>query len=190
VTRFFDWLDGRSTPRFVLILLCLELLVLGCENALMFPLSVPYMRQLTGHNYLDMCAFCSGPQIYQQLTAFGVAGRRLQLLLMPTVDIVIPVTSGLFGATALTALTKSLRARQPAYRWLVLLPVAATLLDFAENAGIVLVTSQYPARFEWLAALTGFTTGLKTLAYGLTLLGVVALTARAALVPERQTPLP
>jgi hypothetical protein len=168
--------------------LVLELLVLGSENLLTFPLSVPYFRRVTGRAHLDMCAFCSADQVYAHLQAFGTLGRRLQLLLFATVDIVIPTLSGLFGALALALLTRSRRPVRPGFRWLVLVPVAAALLDFAENALIALLTGRYPERMETVAALSGLVTGMKTIAYLLTavLLVVLALLPRPS--SERSAP--
>lgn len=50
----------------------------GAENLLTFPLSVPYMRATSGRVYLDFCAFCSGGEIREEITAFGLRGRMLQ----------------------------------------------------------------------------------------------------------------
>jgi hypothetical protein len=158
-------LDRVATPRGVVVLLALELLVLVGENTLTFPLSVPYFRHLTGHDYLDMCAFCSPAVIYSRLDAFGASGRQLQLLLFATVDVVIPTLSGLFGVLGLSLLTRPWREVHPQLRWLVLVPVVAASLDFTENALITLLTTRYPDRLETLAGVSGIVTGLKFGAY-------------------------
>lgn len=168
------WLDRAATPRRVAALLVLELLALGGENLLVFPLSVPYFRRLTGHAYLDMCAFCSADAIYARLDAFGALGRRLQLLLFATVDIVVPTLSGLFGALGIALLTRSRRVERPRLGGLVLVPIAAALLDFTENALIALVTIRYPERMDGVATIAGFVTGTKTIAYLLTVVTLIA----------------
>ncbi len=162
------WLDRVTTPRRVLILLVLEVLVLAGENLLVFPLSVPYFRHLTGHTYLDMCAFCSADRIYSDLDGFGALGRRLQLLLFATVDVIVPTLSGLFGAMGIALLTRSRRRARPGLRWWVLVPVGAALLDFTENALIALLTARYPEHMPTIAATSGLVTGVKTIAYVLT----------------------
>lgn len=162
------WLDRVATPRRVVALLILELLALGCENLLDFPLSVPYLRRLTGHAYLDLCAFCSAGQIYAHLDAFGAIGRKLQLLLVSTVDIAIPAMSGALGALGIALLTRSRREARPELRWLILVPTAAMLLDYTENVLIAILTSRYPAHLERLAATLGLVSGVKTTAYLLT----------------------
>jgi hypothetical protein len=171
------WIDRVATPRRVAVLLVFEMLVLGGENVLVFPLSAPYFRRVTGHAYLDMCAFCTADEIYAHLDAFGALGRHLQLLLFATVDIVIPLLSGLFGALGIALLTRSWREARPALDWLVLVPISAALLDFAENALIALLTTRYPERLERVAAMSGLVTGMKTVAYLLTavLLGAFAV---------------
>jgi hypothetical protein len=175
MNRLFAWLDRVTTARRVGVLLVLETLLLGCENLLDFPLSVPFMRRTTGHPYLDMCAFCSAPQIQAQLDDFGDAGRKLQLLLMPTVDVAIPVLSCAFAASALTLLRRE--RRRGWLRWLRLLPFAAMALDFAENAGIVALVAAFPRRLDGVAALTGLLSGLKFCAYASSLAAIVVLTA-------------
>jgi hypothetical protein len=131
------------------------------------------MRKLTGHAYLDMCAFCSADQVRENLDAFGEAGRSLQLWLMPTVDIAIPVTSAAFGLVALTFLGRGLSRR--ALDWLRAVPIAAMVLDFAENAGIITLVATYPREARLVATLTGVVSGLKLCAYGATIFAVVCL---------------
>jgi hypothetical protein len=181
VSALVAWLDRVATPRRVAVLLVLELLVLTSENLLVFPLSVPYFRRLTGHGYLDMCAFCSADRIYAHLDAFGPLGRRLQLLLFASVDVVVPILSGAFGAMGMALLTRS----RPRLRLWALVPVAAALLDFTENALIALLTARYPERLLTLAAISGQVTGLKTIAYVLT---AVLLVTFALLRPSPSPP--
>jgi hypothetical protein len=178
LSALFAWLDRVATPRRVVVLLIIELLALGCENLLVFPLSVPYIRRLTGHAYLDLCAFCSADEIYTHLDAFGTIGRKLQLLLVSTVDIAIPAVSGTFGALGIALLTRSRRASRPELRWLILVPIAAALLDFTENVLIAVLTSRYPERMERVASISGLVTGVKTIAYLLTAATLVVLALR------------
>jgi hypothetical protein len=178
VQSLLNWLDRVATPGRVTLLLVLELLVVGCENLLVFPLSVPYFRRLTGRAYLDMCAFCSADQVYDHLDAFGPLGRKLQLLLFATVDVVIPTVFGLFGALGIALLTRSGRRLRPRLGWLMLVPVAAALLDFTENGLIALLTTSYPERLERVATIAGLVTGMKTIAYLLTVVLLAALAVR------------
>jgi hypothetical protein len=157
------WRARLSTPRVFAMLLIAEIALLASENLLDFPLSVPFMRRATGQSYLDMCAFCSAAQIHRRLVDFGPLGRHLQLLLMATVDVAIPVLSFVFGSVGLTVLL-----RGKGGRWLGFvraLPLVAMVLDFGENALIVRLVTAFPARLDRLETLTGIVTGLKFCAY-------------------------
>lgn len=183
--RLFAWIDRAATWRLLAVLTVVEILVLACENGLDFPLSVPFMRRTTGHTYLDMCAFCSAGQIDSQLDGFGEVGRRLQLQLMPTVDVAIPVISCAFGSVALAML---LRGRLGArWRWLRVLPIAALVLDLAENTGIIVLVTAYPLRLDSVAALTGALSGVKFCAYLATVLTIAGLAAVRPFVREARS---
>lgn len=174
MTRLFSWFERVSTPRRVLLLLVLEIALLASENVLDYPLSVPSMRRLTGHAYLDLCAFCSASEVRAQLDAFGEAGRRWQLLLMPSIDLAIPLLSFAFGSVALAFL---LRGRAGGWSGAArVLPVAALGLDLAENAAIIALVTGYPRRLEALETVLGLLSGFKFVAYVLTVGVIVALT--------------
>jgi hypothetical protein len=160
---FLRFVRRHATKQSFALLLAIEVVLLVCENTLDFPLSVPFMRRTTGHPYLDMCAFCSAQEIHSQLGDFGALGRKLQLGIMPTVDIAIPVTSWAFATVGLEVLLRP--QAHSATRWLLLLPLAAMLLDFAENAGIIALVTAYPRREDLLATATGILSGVKMTAY-------------------------
>ena len=148
--------------------------VLGLVNGVRFPLSVPYLQQLTGQSYLDMCAFWSASAVEQRVVALGDGGRLLQATLLGTVDVLIPVLSCVFAVSALGALTRAwgdTRLR----RWLLALPLVPLALDFAENASIALLLVRHPTPSPWLAGTEGLLSGLKFTAYGAVLLAVVVL---------------
>ncbi|HEV8547602.1 MAG TPA: hypothetical protein VGQ57_01220 [Polyangiaceae bacterium] len=177
MSGLFAWLERVATPRRVVVLLLLEVLLIGGENLLFFPLSVPYLRRLTGHDYLDTCAFCGAPRLYAELSGLGETGRHLQLRFLSTIDLAIPSVSGLFGATALMLLSKPLRSKRPTYRWLALVPLAASCSDFSENLGVALLASSYPRRLTGVAVVVGLLTGIKFVAYGATVLVLLGLGA-------------
>lgn len=163
-------LERLATWRNFWILLVAEATLLCSVNLLDFPLSVPSMIRLTGHRYLDMCAFCSAPHIYQELTGFGALGRHYQLLLMVTIDIAIPVTSLMFGIVGLKVLL-----RPGEWNALLAAPAVAFVLDLLENAGILWVTNDYPVRNDSIATFVGTASGLKFCAYALTLVLIASL---------------
>src|SRR5215467_5012810 len=121
--------DKLGRPRTALLLTALQIAVLSAVNGLDFPLSVPYLRRVTGQGYLDFCNYCSAAAVQSRVDALGVQGRLLQALLLSTIDIVIPTLSCLFGIAALAALTRRWRPGASATGWLLAMPVAALLLD-------------------------------------------------------------
>jgi hypothetical protein len=161
-----SWLDSLALSRAWWLLLMLDVLVLGAENLLLFPLSVPYMREVSGQVYLDFCAFCSGATVNEQVVEFGPRGRALQLWLLPTVDVLIPVLSCL---TAMVAL----RRFAPRQVRLLALPMATMLLDFAENAAIASVILSYPVQQPEVATLLGLLSGFKFVGYAATALSAM-----------------
>lgn len=133
-----------------------------------------------------MCAFCSASEVHEQLDAFGETGRRWQLLLMPTIDLAIPLLSFAFGSVALALLARGRAGDWP--RAVRALPVAALGLDLAENAAIIALVTGYPRRLEALATVLGPLSGLKFVAYVSTVGAIVVLTlARRGGARARET---
>lgn len=159
-------------PRLAWMLAALEVAVIAGVNLFDFPLSVPALQRATGHAYLDMCAFCSGSQVQGELLALGERGRLWQALLLPTIDVLIPVLSCLFGLAGLGALMAGRAARA---QWLLTLPLLAMGLDFAENGTIVALLLQFPETSPLLARTEGVLSGLKFAAYGAVLVSMGAL---------------
>ena len=174
VGSLFHLVDRLGRPRTAWILAALEVAGLGVVNRLDFPLSVPYVRRLTGHVYLDMCAFCSSGVVENELRALGDRGRLLQALLLCTIDLLIPILSCALGVSALTALTRNGRGSGWT-RWLLALPLAAMTLDFAENGAIAALLLRYPEPAPLLAAFEGIFSGLKFAAYGATVIAILGL---------------
>ena len=104
MNRLLSWLSRVTTPRRVAVLLVLDLLLLGCENLLDFPLSVPFMRRTTGHPYLDMCAFCSAPQIQAQLDDFAKQLADLKAAQTSDASDIITLKAPPSGGTVVTTL--------------------------------------------------------------------------------------
>ena len=181
-SAFEVWLDRLAGPPFWW-LISLEVLLLAAVNGLTFPLSVPFVREATGHVYLDFCAFCSSSTVFTELSALGPRGRELQLWLLPTIDVVIPVLSGLTGLAVLRRVTRTL---PPPWRKLLLVPVAATLLDFVENAAIARTVWTYPDQNTPMASLVGILSGAKFIAYAA--IGLCALWAASSHYSMRARP--
>jgi hypothetical protein len=166
-------LNKLKEPKIAAVTAILLVMVLGVVNGLDFPLSVPYIVHNTGHNYLDMCAFCGPSEVQSELAALGERGRILPATLLSTIDVLIPLLSFIFGFSMLGVLGKSLQGALP--RFLQALPWAALSLDFAENGFIIALLVGYPTPDRTVAGLEGIASGLKFAAYGGVLLSVFIL---------------
>jgi hypothetical protein len=179
-------LDRLGRWQTAVALAILEIAVLGIENGLDFPLSVPFLRRVTGHAYLDMCAFCSSAAVQSEVAGLGDRGRLLQALLLSSIDLLIPALSCTFGLSAILALGGKWRGRRW-NRWLLWLPLAAMALDFAENGTIAALLLEYPQSSPRAAGLEGMLSGLKFAAYGAVVVAILALLVARAATRARPT---
>ncbi|MBI5877060.1 MAG: hypothetical protein HZB53_05360 [Chloroflexi bacterium] len=121
---------------------------------------------------------------YAALDALGDDGRRLYALSVAVVDMLYPLVSALMLG-ALIALAWG--AARPG-RWdrrLARLPLVYLLADYSENAGLVVMLANYPARMAGIAQTTAAFTTLKWALVGLC--AVVILAGTAAAVFRRLT---
>ena len=174
------WIDRVSTGRRAGQLALVAIVAMLSINLLDFPVSVPYMRRVSGNTYLDMQGFYTAARAYQLLEAFGPGGRRLQFLLATTFDALFPATAGAFGVVAITW---SFRRAFGTPSRLALLGLVAATLDYLENLSIIVVVKAYPRHLDLVAQAAGVFTVLKGAAYLATtavlLAGLVAVLARA-----------
>lgn len=128
-------------------------------HLLWFPGSIRHLMEVTGgRKILDMQASGSADETYARLEAFGELGRAFYLRAILTVDLFFPLS--VFVFLLLLARFVSERAQLPGAlkRALKLLPVAYVLLDFLENASVLLMLQHYPDRLELLAGSVGYLT--------------------------------
>ena len=182
MNRLLAFIDGFSNGRRAVLLFILALALLLPINLLDFPGSVPYMRRVSGNAYLDMQGFYTAARAYQLLDAFGPQGRRLQLLLSTTFDVVIPLLAGAFGAVSITWSFRRAFGRPSR---LALVALGAAALDYLENAALIVLLTAYPRHLDVVAGAAGVFTALKGVAYGATIL-VVVFGLVAALVRTRR----
>jgi len=182
MNRLLAFIDGFSNGRRAALLFILALALLLSINLLDFPGSVPYMRRVSGNAYLDMQGFYTAARAYQLLDAFGPQGRRLQLLLSTTFDVVIPLLAGAFGTVSITWSFRRAFGRPSR---LALVALGAAALDYLENAALIVLLTAYPRHLDVVAGAAGVFTALKGVAYGATIL-VVVFGLVAALVRTRR----
>jgi hypothetical protein len=181
MNRLLACIDRFSSGRRAVQLFILALVVLGSINILDFPGSVPYMQRVSGNSYLDMQGFYTAARAYQLLDAFGPQGRRLQLLLSTTFDVLIPLVAGAFGAVTISWSFRRAFGRPSR---LAALALAAAALDYLENLAIMVLVTAYPRHLDLVAQAAGVLTALKNGAYLATivvlLVGLVAVLGRAS----------
>lgn len=179
MNRLLASIDRFSNGRRAALLFVLALTALVSINLLDFPGSVPYMRRVSGHTYLDAQGFYTAARAYQLLDAFGPEGRRLQLLLSTTLDVLIPLLAGAFGAVSITW---SFRCAFGRPSRLAIVALGAAALDYLENAALIVLVTAYPRHLDLVARAAGVFTALKGAAYAATallvLFGVVAALVR------------
>src|SRR5690606_33470757 len=112
-------------------------------------------------------------EAYAAVAAYGDAGRELYMWVELTADVIYPLVYSLFfGLTIAYSFQRLLPAHHP-FQHLAVVPIAAALLDFAENACIVTMLLNYPQQFMWVGTLAGVLTVIKW---------IVAILALAAMV--------
>jgi hypothetical protein len=161
-------LDKRGA---FLTLLVLALGGFMAVNLASFPLSVPWMRQLSGGRpILDMEFWYSASTVYSLFDVLGEAGRRAYLQLLWTIDLILPTLFGLFLSSAI---------RRTPFRRLNWLPFLASGFDYGENIAISLLLVRYPVHMPALVAISSMFTLLKQMFYGAGVLLTVAGAGRS-----------
>jgi hypothetical protein len=152
-------LDSRACYWTLFVLAVGALIV---ENFSRFPLSVPWMKSLAaGATILDMRPGYSESAAYALFDALGETGRRAYLLLLWTVDLILPTLFGLFLSVAI---------RRGAFRRLRWIPFVASACDYGENIAITVLLLHYPAH---LPALVRFSSVLTLTKHGFYATGMV-----------------
>jgi hypothetical protein len=125
----------------------------------------------------DLLKGFTAAELYARLEAFGPEGRRIYAY-AELVDLVYPVVYATFFAFLLALAVRRLFGSESRWAPLCLLPYAAMLSDFLENACFFTVLGAWPARLDGVATLGGMFNLAKWGIFGITLplvlLGLVA----------------
>ncbi|HWQ67591.1 MAG TPA: hypothetical protein VN372_12080 [Methanospirillum sp.] len=116
------------------------------------PFGLAQLQEITGGpTILDM-TFTTGPNsVYAVLSALGDAGRVFDLTHIVPLDLVFPLTYGLFLAVGISwALSRLLPEESPLFL-LNLAPIFAAAADYCENAGVITLLLTYPAQLDSVA---------------------------------------
>jgi hypothetical protein len=183
-------LDRWATGRAVAIAFAVSLGALVAANAF----ATLFYTRTGGHGLLDLAGgrntLDSRPGYtadgaYALMTAWGPAGRRDQVLFTLTGDVLLPLTLFVFTALALRYATGRLGAPAWLRALLVLLPVAYLLSDYAENAAIVTLVLNHPARLDTVAGAAELLRQAKNATSTLALLAALGALALVPLLRRR-----
>lgn len=132
------------------------ILIFSVTHFAKFPGSVEYFKEITNDQpLLDLKPEFSPDGVYERLEGFGDKGREAYLKLVPTIDLIFPISAFIFFL--MLGRLAAEKHGQPLYaRFYWTLPSIYLLMDFLENTFIVLVLIKYPERLEGVASIIGF----------------------------------
>lgn len=170
-------IDSASWVRVGLLLL----VYIGCVSVLSYA-DARIKLLSSGLGVPDLLQGFTAADLYARLEAFGDEGRRIYLR-AELVDLVYPLVYGVFFAFLIALPARRLLRDGSPWRLLCLAPLAATLLDYLENACFFTILLRWPARLDAIASLAGLFNLGKWLCFGVTLpaaaIGLVALAVAA-----------
>jgi NAD dependent epimerase/dehydratase family enzyme len=136
------------------------------ENWLRFPLSVPYMKSLAGGAaILDMRPGYTTGATYQLFDALGQTGRGAYLMLLWTIDLLMPALFGAFLSSVI---------RRGSFRGAHSLPFFAVACDYGENIAITALLLSYPMHHPVAVLIAASLTVVKLALYAGSVLFAVA----------------
>jgi hypothetical protein len=170
--------DARASWRGVgILLVCYAALVAALGKA-----EAQIKAYSGGLGVPDLMQGFTSAELYDRLEAFRPEGRRIYLQ-AELVDMVYPAVYATFFAFLLALVARTLREEASRLRAICLLPYAAMIADYLENACFFTVLLSWPARHEAVAAAGGVFNLSKWAAFGITLplvvVGLVAMGIRA-----------
>jgi len=123
----------------------------------------------------DTSLWYSADGLYELAEAYGDDGRAAYVRARVTFDVVWPLVYAAMLALALGWLLRRATAPLARLRVVVLLPIAALLADYAENACTAIVMARWPSTTDLLATLAPVFTAAKWTLLGAAFLAVPVL---------------
>ena len=123
----------------------------------------------------DTSLWYSADGLYELAEAYGDDGRAAYVRARVTFDVVWPLVYAAMLALALGWLLRRATAPLARLRVVVLLPIAALLADYAENACTAIVMARWPSTTDLLATLAPMFTAAKWTLLGAAFLAVPVL---------------
>jgi hypothetical protein len=131
-----------------------------------------------GVGMLDAKFHYTPAQAYAMLDAYTEEGRSIYLSQILVIDIAIPIVYSLFFAVLMSSVFRRAFSPDNPIHKLSLLPFAAALLDYTENICEAIMLASFPARLDWVAAISSSFTSVKMIFFGISvaslMVGLVA----------------
>jgi len=151
-------LQRRVTWRIVLILAAAFVLM----SLVIFNVGwAPRIEEISGQPLIDTIFAYSADDLYRILGAYGPEGRQLYTQYLIWLDIFYGTLSGVTFAAILLALSKSVERFGGLLRVFALVPILMMLLDYGEDALLLLVLARYPEIVIGLASMASLFTSFK-----------------------------
>jgi hypothetical protein len=146
----------KSTQTKTVISFILFVLIFGVTHFAVFPGSVEYFKQVTNDQpLLDLKPEFSTQGVYERLHNLGDDGRAAYLKLVPAIDLIFPLSAFIFFLMLCRlSAEKYPHAAYARFYWVV--PLFYLLMDFMENAFVVLILVNYPNQLEPISSVVGF----------------------------------
>lgn len=145
--RLSWFISRKANGKLVVIFLGLQL----CFNFWVFPFFTRQFGPGEGQPMLDLMFGFSPEQAYAIISDYGEAGRSGAILTTAIADSLYPFVYAGLLAFAISWFLKGIPLKSKKWQYLNLLPIAALVFDFAENAGIITMISAYPKQYDNIA---------------------------------------
>lgn len=139
--KLIDLLTKLATGRLIIILFFMVVAV----NA--FALPVIYPRFQT----LDLQSSYSPEQAYQLIASYGEEGRQYYAVIELTLDVVYPLLSALLVSLLTIYIFRRVFALNSFWQKLPLVAPVVMMMDYLENASILVLLQSYPRRLDIVA---------------------------------------
>jgi hypothetical protein len=158
-------MQAMTKPRSLVIAMVIAILAVFSVHFLDFPGSVPRFERVSGGGVLlDVLPAFTVDGVYARLVGYGEAGRQSYTMRNVTVDLILPLSMLPFLYLLMLNAVRPLRLNSLLQVSLLSLSLTYVILDLAENAGVLMLLSNYPQRVNWVAGLLPYVTLVKRVA--------------------------
>ncbi|MBX3001603.1 MAG: hypothetical protein KF893_23980 [Caldilineaceae bacterium] len=165
--RILASLQRRVTWRMVLMLTTAFMLM----SLVIFNFGwAPRIEEISGQPLIDTIFAYSANDLYRILGAYGLEGRQLYTQYLIWLDLLYGTLAGVTFAAILLALSKSVDRFGGLLRVSALAPILKMMLDYGEDALLLLVLARYPEIVIGLASMASLFTSLKLITVYLSLI--------------------